>query len=353
MKYLTLFTALVFSPSLLFADHGPLTTGAGATLIEPMTLKRYTLAISTNLATNRYSSLSDADIRELTLKTSGTGGHVDAITQSVLWTTAAGFGITDAIEVGLRARYYRGEKVREGLIDSGGTYRFIDLGTIAGLADPDIYSKYRILKRGIHTLSIAGFAKIPLGKHYSLAEAQPLSTYAADLAGPNFHLVGGGNSADPLAEKYALEPSLTPGSGAWDFSAAVAYSVWLGEGVSGTASVMYTRRLVYANYKIGDSIEGGFALQKRWGSRDEANFSLFAEIAFRTWMKAETSGQTVANTGGTMLLNSVGATWAWPNGLSTSLSFQAPLAMYLNAPQQELAYRTALNIAYLLPLGNT
>ena len=329
------------------ADHGPLTTGAGATLIEPATLKRFQASAGLAVAVSQYERLSDADIQELTQRMNKAGGHVDAIRQSLLTTVSAGFGITDALEAGMRYRYYRGEDVREGLIDSGGTYRSIRLGNIGGTADPDVYLKYCLVKTERHTFSAAAFAKMPLGKYYTVNEAKPLSTYTSQLQ-PRLHLTGGGVAGDPLSEKYSIEPSLTPGSGAWDFSGAVAWSVWLGEGTSLTASVLYTRRTAAQNYKVGDSFEGGFSLQRRWGSRDEANFSVFTEVAARHLIPAVAYSETISNTGGTIIFLSPGFIYAWPSGLSVSGFVQLPILRYLNEPQQYLAYRAGFSVAYIL-----
>jgi hypothetical protein len=337
--FISLSTALV-------ADHGPLTTAAGATLVEPTTLKAGQFAASAGIAFNSYENLSDAHLRELATKNPGSGDHVDAIRQSLLGLAGLGFGISETLEAGARVRYYRGEKIREGLVDSGGTYRAIDLGTVAGMADPDTYVKWRILKSTTQTLAIAGYVKVPLGKYYPASSAKPLATYAGQF-NPSYHLVGGGVNNDPLSERYSIEPSLTPGSGAWDFSGAVAWSAWLGEGMSVTASLMYTRRLANDNYKLGDSLEGGASLQKRWGSRDEANVSLFAEITARNWAQAESFSQKINNTGGTMVFMSPGITFAWPSGVAVTVFHQVPVARYLNGEQQMLSSRSGFNFGYL------
>ncbi|AFM11247.1 transporter [Turneriella parva] len=344
-KFLLLFAFFILAHS-IFSDHGPLTTGAGATLIEPTTLKRFQLSAALAIAVSQYERLSDADIQELTLRMNQRGSHVDSIRQSLLSTVSAAIGVTDSLEAGMRYRYYRGEEVREGLIDSGGTYRSIRLGNIGGTADPDLYLKYRVLKTDRHTLTFAGFAKVPLGKYYTTHEAKPLSAYAPQLQ-PKLHLTGGGNAGDPLSEKYSIEPSLTPGSGAWDFSGAVAWSMWLGEGASLTASVLYTRRTAAQNYKVGDSVEGGFSLQRRWGSRDEANFSLFTELTARHLMPAVSFSEAIGNTGGTMFFLSPGVVFAWPAGLSVSCFVQLPVLRYVNEPQQYLAYRAGFSVAYM------
>jgi len=348
LSSLFLLSHLVIAQS-AHADHGPLTTGAGATLIEPATLKRFQASAGFAVAVSQYERLSDADIQELTQRMNKAGGHVDAIRQSLLTTVSAGFGITDALEAGMRYRYYRGEDVREGLIDSGGTYRSIRLGNIGGTADPDVYLKYCVLKTERHTLSVSGFAKVPVGKYYTVNEAKPLSTYTSQLQ-PKLHLTGGGVAGDPLSERYSIEPSLTPGSGAWDFSGAVAWSLWLGEGRSLTASVLYTRRTAAQNYKVGDSFEGGFSLQRRWGSRDETNFSVFTEIAGRHLLPAVSYSETIANTGGTMVFLSPGVIFAWPTGVSVSCFLQLPVLRYVNEPQQYLEYRAGFSIAYMMGL---
>ncbi|GAB4424542.1 MAG: hypothetical protein OHK0011_05220 [Turneriella sp.] len=330
----------------IFGDHGPLTTGAGATLIEPATLKRFQISTGVALAVSQYERLSDADIQELTLRMNARGSHVDAIRQSLLTTVSAGFGITDTLEAGMRYRYYRGEEVREGLMDSGGTYRSIRLGNIGGTADPDLYLKYCALKTDRHTLSFVGFAKAPLGKYYTTNEAKSLSSYTSQLQ-PKLHLSGGGVAGDPLSEKYQIEPSLTPGSGAWDFSGAVAWSVWLSEGTSLTASALYTRRTAAQSYKVGDSIEGGFSLQRRFGSRDEANISLFVELAARHVLPAVAYSETITNTGGSMAFLSPGVVFAWPEGLSLASFIQLPVLRYVNEPQQYLAFRAGFWVAYM------
>ncbi len=349
MKY---FYICCFAISLgsVSADHGPLTTGAGATLIEPNTLKRRTLALGQAIIGNSYERFSDAQLKELTQKAGGLGTHVDAIRQSLMAVTTIAYGLRDSVEAGFRFRYYRGENIREGLIDSGGTYRQLDLGTVAGIADPDFSLKWRVLKDETHSFAVLAAVKAPLGKYYAVDESQPLSTYASNSRNPSFHLVGAA-SGDPLAQKYSYEPSLTPGSGAWDYSGAAAYSRWIAEGVSLSSSVLFTRRSESQNYKIGDSLDWGVSLQKRWGGRDEANFSLFAEFAMRHQARAESSGTTITNTGGTVAFVSPGMIVAWPSGLAISCFFQVPFLRYLNEPQQNLLYRMGFSLSYVIDFG--
>lgn len=332
-----------------FADHGPLTTGAGATLIEPEILKQHHWAISVAVATNQYERLSDGDLQELTQKIGTRGAHVDTLKQSLLATTTVAAGVLEALELGVRLRYYRGEVVREGLIDSGGTYRLLKLGDIGGMADPDFYAKYRLWKSTAQVFSVAGFVKAPLGKYYPVSEAKPLTNYSQLLA-PKLHLAGGGVAGDPLSEKYAIEPSLTPGSGAWDFSGALAYSLWLSEETSLTTSLLYTRRTAAEGYKVGDSIETGVSLQRRFGNRDEANFSLFMELAARQQWSSVAYSEAISNTGGVQIFLSPGCVFAWPAGLSVSAFVQLPVLRYLQEPQQYLSYRAGFWVAYIFGL---
>lgn len=351
MKYFYICCSMIFLAG-IHADHGPLTTGAGATLIEPNTLKRRSLALGQAVIGNSYERFSDAQLKELTQKAGGSGTHVDAIRQSLMAVTTVAYGLRDSVEAGFRFRYYRGENIREGLIDSGGTYRQLDLGTVAGVADPDFYLKWCALKDEIQTFALLAAVKAPLGKYYAVDESQPLSTYASNSLNPSFHLVGAANG-DPLAQKYSYEPSLTPGSGAWDYSVATAYSRWIAEGLSVSGSILYTRRSESQTYKIGDSLDWGISLQKRWGSRDEANFSLFAEFAMRHQAQAESAGAAITNTGGTVAFVSPGMVAAWPSGLAISCFLQVPFLRYLNEPQQNLLYRMGLSLSYLFDFNRS
>lgn len=345
-KYSIALLLLITIQTPTFADHGPLTTGAGATLIEPETLKQQSLAISAALVTNQYERFSDVYLQEQTQKLGTRGAHVDALKQSLLATTTLAMGILDTLELGLRLRYYRGEMVREGLIDSGGTYRLLKLGDIGGMADPDFYAKYRFWKSASQVFSVAGFVKAPLGKYYSASEAKPLTNYSQALT-PRQHLTGGGAVGDPLSEKYAIEPSLTPGSGAWDFSGALAYSYWLGELTSLTASLLYTRRTAAEGYKVGDSFDLGASIQRRFGNRDEANFSLFMELTARQQWSSIAYSEVITNTGGMLLFLSPGYVFAWPSGVSISVFIQLPVLRYLREPQQYLDYRVGFWVAYI------
>lgn len=153
---------------------------------------------------------------------------------------------------------------------------------------------------------------------------------------------------------FADDPDSDDGSA--DFSKsgaeriAVAWSAWLAEGTWLTASLLYARRLAAENYKIGDSVEGGFSLQRRWGSRDEANFSVFIEVAARHLWPAVSFSQSITNTGGTMCFLSPGFVFAWPEGFSVSTFFQLPVLRYANEPQQYLEYRGGVTLAYVFGL---
>ncbi len=339
---------VLLSPPLQ-ADHGPLTTAAGASVMSAEPLKPGGYIVSSSALLTNYERLTDSQIRDLTQRAAA-DIHVDALRSAMLASLGIDYGITAHWDVGLRLPWYRGDSLREGLIDSGGNYRLLDLGSVAGMADPSVRSRYLLWNSVQEFLNIQAGIKAPLGKTSRQSEAVPLSDLLpATRPGNNPiapHVVTPSPNANPLNDRYYVEPALMPGSGAWDFSGGMAYTRYLAPRTALSVSGQYIRRGTFETYRLGDLAETGLSFSHRWGSRDETNITLFTEMVYQYRAAITIAGKALPNTGGHLLQAGWGILVGLPSGLGLMASSQLPAGQWLNEPQQRIAGRYLVAVSY-------
>ncbi len=304
-----LFTTVLLeiTPLELQADHGPGTTGGSSTQ-SGETLKQGSVAFALRWNYTHFETLNSSQIAHRAAKVDDEHAHFDALRWSLLTTFELSLGVLDDLQLSLSTGFYRGDDLREGHVEDTGETETHDHGDIVGWTDLWLSGKYRFLKgpQG-HVSALAG-VKLPSGRDDVRGEGD---------------------------EK--LEPSLQPGSGAFDFLAGVAYSVWLVERILLDSSVSYTFRTEDDDFKVGDRVDAGFAVTYRL-FEDPKRFpqvALFLEPSIRHVLKNEEDGHRLKNTGGTVLFITPGARVGITERMSFLLGPQIPVLQVLNDEQQE------------------
>ena len=302
-----LLSTVTLAPVLL-ADHGPGTTGGGLTTQSAETSKKGQLSGSYKVDFTEFENLSSSDISRKARKVGGRDPEFDALHWSLLQTFILVYGLYDIFEISAAIGFYRGDDFREGHLH-GTEVEVENLGDISGLTDLWINGKYRIVKGP--NGSLAGYAgiKLPVGRD--------------DVRGNG--------------EDTRLEPSVQPGSGAFDFLFGMAYSVWLAQQVSLDTSAQYIARTSNDSFKVGDRIDVGIAAVYRL-MEDIAQFpqvSLIGEINLRHLFRSESRRDRINNSGGTALFLSPGIRVGITESVAWTLMPQIPVIQDLNDEQQE------------------
>jgi hypothetical protein len=320
--FCTFMLAISFDRGPLFADHGPGTTG-GSTTQSGETMKPGTFSLGFQWDYTQFESLSAADIERRTRKVDADDDiHFDALRWNSLWTVSLAYGVAEDFQLGVSTGWYRGDDQREGTIDDLGNYEFHDQGDVVGMTDLWVTGKYRVLRGPFGHWALYGGVKFPTGRDDVRADG----------------------------ETEPLEPSVQPGSGAFDFLGGTAYSVWLTERITLDASAQYTYRTENDDFKIGDRIDAGAVVSFRLTEdvQQYPQVAVFGEISVRHGFKNEEDGHKTVNSGGTVLFLSPGVRASFTQHVSLSVAPQFPVVEDLNDEQQETLFKilTALTFTF-------
>ncbi len=301
-------------------DHGPGTAGGGLATQSGETLKPGAFALSFRYDYTDFERISTSEIQTRTFKVGGDHPHFDAVKWSVLQTVELAYGAGEDIQVGYSFGYYRGDDVREGHIDAS-VYEFHRFGDVTGMTDLWVTSKLRFMKGADGHLSVLAGVKFPFGDDDEVDEG------------------GNGNAT--------LEPSLQPGSGAFDFMLGLAYSRYLSERITLDASVQATRRTEDDEFKVGDLGLIGLAVAYRFTEsvQQYPQTSLFLEANMRHLTRNREGAHEVENSGGTAVFVSPGVRVGLSERASVTLSPQIPVVQDLNDEQQETRFKVAFALS--------
>jgi hypothetical protein len=316
--------ALVASSQRLFADHGPGTTGGSVSTQGGETIDAGDLELELRLDYTDFESLSDASAARRALKVDGDHPHFEALDWSLLTNLFLSYGITDDLEISTSIGVYRGDDLREGEIhdDHGDEAEVDNLGDVSGITDMWVNAKYRVLKGSYgHLAPIVG-VKLPTGKDDATAE------------GTN----------------ERLDPSLQPGTGAFDFRFGLAYTLEITSQVKVNTSASYILRTEGNDFRVGDRIDYGIAgIWRLMEDRDQfPQVSLIGEIDLVNNFKNEEGDHTIQNSGGTILFLSPGVAVGLNERVTLTVMPQFPVMQDLNDEQQEISFKlsTALTIDF-------
>jgi hypothetical protein len=268
----------------------------------------------------QFESLTSREILNRTSRVGGDEPDFDTLRWSLLQSVELSYGALEDFQLSASFGWYRGEDVREGHLDDAGNPEIAEAGSVSGMTDVWLSGKYRLLKGPHGHWALFGGAKLPLGRDDVRADG----------------------------ETERLEPSLQPGSGAFDFLFGTAYSVWLTTQLTLDTSAQYTLRLENNDFKIGDRVEGGVALAYRL-VEDIATFpqsSLFVEANVVHLSKNEEGGEKIRNSGGTYLFLAPGVRVGISQRVSFSLSPRFPVVQALNGEQQETLFKIVAGLTF-------
>lgn len=299
---------LIASVGVAHADHGPGTSGGGASTQSGETLKPGKFSVELRTDYTEFENLSSASIEAKAAK----AGGFDLLDRSFLSTIGVSYGVVENFQVGLTIGYYNAVKAREAEFDSGTGESEIATFDPDGLTDLWLTGKYRFYRGPIGSVAVIGGVKFPTGKF--------------DVK----------NSAGER-----VEPSATAGSGSYDGMLGLAYSRFLTSRLTFDASAQYTLRTEADDFKLGDRIDAGMAFAYRF-TKDIEKFpqvSAFAEANVRHLVKSEDDGERDPNTGGTVLFLTPGVRVGFTKNLSFTVSAPLPVVQDLNGTQLKTSYK--------------
>lgn len=307
--------------SLPLRDHGPGTSGGGLQTQSAETLAEGKVALGLRFDYARFESLSKDEIRSKTFKVDGDHAHLDTVDWTLLQTLELSYGVTDDIQLGYALGWYRASDLQEGHLHGDGSYGFHEFGDVSGGTDHWLTGKWRLMKGEEGQFAVFGGVKLPLGDDDEIGED--------------------GDRNRPL------EPSVQPGSGAFDVQIGAAYSRWLTEQLALDASIRFIYPFEARNFKIGERIEVGTAVSYRLTefADDYPQLTLFAEAILRWQHENLEDDEEVVNSGGTTLFLSPGARLAVTKRTSFFVAPQFPVAQSLNDEQQETEFRFTAGIS--------
>lgn len=300
--------AVLSTGASLRADHGPGTSGGGASTQSGETLKPGKFALELRTEYTEFEHLSASRIAA---KAARAGGF-DLLDRSFLSTIGVSYGVVENFQIGLSIGYYNAVKAREAEFDYGTGDTEIATFDPDGVTDLWLTGKYRFYRGPVGSFAALGGVKFPTGK---------------------FEVK---NSAGER-----VEPSATAGSGSYDGMLGMAFSRFLTSQLTLDASAQYTLRTEADDFKLGDRIDGGVALAYRL-TREVQKFpqvSIFAEANVRHLFKSEEDGQRDPNTGGTAVFLSPGVRVGLSRNLSATVSAPLPLVQELNGTQLKTSYK--------------
>lgn len=313
-------TILLFSTHFSFADHGPGTSGGGASTLSGETLKPGKFSLDTRWDFTEFRTLSASDTARKTQK----AGSIDLLDRSSIYGVSIAYGIVENFQVGLSLGYYDASGSREAEFEAEEP----DNGTSAkernksgvkyshsnpdGLTDLPLTGKYRVYRGPIGQFALLGGVKIPTGR----------SDVRNDLG-------------------ESVEPSATAGTGAWDFVVGAAFTRNLTPQLSLDTSALYTIRTEAKDFRLGNRFDAGLALAYRLIEDIEhyPQFGVFVEANLRHLAKSKDTGEIDPNTGGTALFISPGVRVGFSRRASFTVAAQLPLLQDLNGEQLETRFR--------------
>jgi len=289
-----------------YADHGPGTSGGGASTQTAETLKPGKFSIDLRTEYTEFQNLSASQIEARAAE----AGGFDLLDRSFVSTVGVSYGVVDNFQIGLSIGYYNAVNPREAEFDEGET----EIVTFDpdGLTDLWLTGKYRFYRGPIGQFAIFGGVKFPTGEH--------------DVTN---------------SEGERVEPSATAGSGSFDGMAGLAYSRFLTSQITLDVSGQYTYRTEHDEFRLGDRIDAGVAVAYRF-TEDIQRFpqvSVFAEGIVRHLFKSQEDGEDDPNTGGTAIFVAPGVRVSFSPNVSFTVSAPLPVLQDLNGTQLKTDYK--------------
>jgi hypothetical protein len=329
------FLCLLSIPIPVFANHGPSTTGGGASTQSGETLKEGQFTFTLDETYTNYKTYSREEAESRALKS----GEFDTLTDAFLSTATLAYGITSEFQLEGSLGWYsgrhfidahRGEHSEEGHSghkrsnilqedeenhdDHGSEKNLVSsgFGNPEGLSDLTLRAKYRLLKGASGHLSIIGGGVFPIGK----------DDYRLD------------NSEE-------LEPSSQPGSGRYSSLGGFAYSRYITPRITLDVSSLYTYRFEKNDFKVGDRVDSGIVLAYRLTQSIDQfpQYSLFCETIHQYIVQDEVEGKKNNNSGGKTLFIIPGLRTLINKEVGLIVAPSIPVYQQLNGEQVNTDFR--------------
>lgn len=307
--------ALAFAgatPALL-ANHGPGTSGGGASTISGETLRAGKVSLDLRFDYTKFRGVDEATAASKAVAF----GNFDSLDSALVGTVSVAVGITDDWQIGVQGGYYLGDHF-VGADEDGMGGADVGTGNPKGLTDTWFTTKYRVMKGQPGNLSLLAGVKAPTGQ--------------------NDHTLSNGEK---------LEPSSQPGTGSIDFQAGLAYSRFLTEKITLDASGVYTFRTRHNGFKVGDRADLGVALAYRLSEdiKETPNIAVFAELlGVYIGKDNESDVGSNNNSGGWTMYVSPGVRCRLGERLSVTAAVLVPVVQALNGEQVKQDYRITAGI---------
>ena len=305
---LSCIAATLSGATLVYADHGPGTSGGGAATQSAETLKPGRFVIDLRTEYTEFENLSGSEVEAKAER----AGAFDMLDRSYLHTVAVSYGIVENFQASISIGYYAAEDAREAEFDIDDGETEILTFDPDGVTDLWLTGKYRFYRGPIGQFAAYGGVKFPTGKN----EVE--------------------NS-----DGERVEPSATAGSGSFDGLVGLAYSRFLTSQITLDTSAHYIFRTEHDQFRLGDRIDAGAAIAYRFTEDIEKfpQFSVFAEANLRHLFESEEDGERDPNTGGTVLFLAPGARAAFTRNLALTVWPQFPVYQDLNGEQLETSFK--------------
>lgn len=310
--------SVLFAASFAEANHGPGTSGGGASTASGETLQAGKFQLTLASDYTDYENISRRKAMAIVERSGGDHVHYDSLDYAILTTLDLQYGLVADFQIGAQIGYYRGEKFREAHLHEDGDAE-IHQANVDGLTDLWLTAKWRILKGAPGHLSLMGGVKIPVG-----------------------------DDNERFSEGDLVEPSSQPGTGAWDFRLGVAYSRYLTARLTLDASATYTFRTEHDDFKVGDRLDAGLALNWRLTESIRAypQWSVFAEVLYIWIGRDQEGGEDQRNTGGSFVFVQPGLRVRFTENFALVGAVAVPVCQELYEDQPDTRWKASLALEW-------
>jgi len=312
-------------PQTAVANHGPGTTGGGATTQSGETIKEDQFVFSLDETYTNYENVSQAEAEER----AGRAGEFDALRDAYLTNIALGYGVTNDFQIEGGIGWYSGRNFIDAHREEPGSHEVTSLrafngrhseeietssaiGNPEGLTDLMLRGKYRVMKGEFGHLSVIGGGIFPVG-----------------------------TDNERLSDGDKLEPSSQPGTGRYSALGGLAYSKYLTSHLTFDISTVYTHRFERDDFQVGDRFDNGIALAYRVTDSVKTfpQLSLFTELSHQYIGRDEDEEGRNANSGGNALFIVPGARVSFTENAGLILAPAIPIAQNLNGDQLDTDFK--------------
>jgi len=296
------------------ANHGPGTSGGGASTASGETLKQGAFDFTLRSDFTQFENISEMEAAQRALAS----GSFDSIDHAFVNTLFAAYGVTNDLQVGAQIGYYSGIGFISADSDGMGG---VDVGTgnPRGVMDTWLSGKWRVMHGEPGQLALMFGLKLPTGRD--------------DVR---------------LSNGELLEASSQPGTGAFDGQLGLAYSRFLTSRITIDASAAYTLRGTHDDFTVGDRFDAGLAFAYRLTEDVRAfpNYSVSAEL-LDVWIgKDDDAGLKNDNSGGNTVYLAPGFRTRFDEHVALGVSAGFPVAQDLNGDQVKTVVKASAALSF-------